>query len=292
MIEVKAIIGKVKDGAGFIESMKDFGLENRLTAWQLGLIRLGEIWEIVRKVEGVRAETLIERVTGLFYTPLWGGEKPLATILTEQAESTNWETAIKYQIYRRFAELAVTGKLPFEESLLALCADEQFFPLWGVPCLKQLVMGLGKIEPTAPSVCLLPTEDEGLMELSLQPKGFSAAEFLFEVPRDLERLRQSPDEALRQKSIIAYSWLLDGRKKKTEKLLAELNLGPEDGARLTYLDPNEYLAEAEDGPHRRRVFLAAATAIPLAGVNVVRFLRFGKFPRVGILEMAAADFWR
>ncbi len=253
MIEFERVLRQIEGGRVFVDQMREFDMQETLTGWKLGLLRLESVWNIARSINDVEKNDLVARIVSLFKK--------------------------KDQIFSKFAEMSQDEGVSFEEALIQICES--------VSGLKRLATGLIEIELGETTACLIPSEKEGFVELSLRMKGLSPSKFLVELATDLEMLRRGQDPELRQKNIIAYSWLLDMKKKKTIKILNSLGIGPANGARVFTIDPNDFEAETDS-----RVIIAAATAVPLANVNVDRFLRTGRLPRVGVLTMNASDFWR
>lgn len=298
MVEAESIVRRVNGGARFLSSMEELGLARVVAGWGPSLTRLEEIWGIARAVEGVDQERLVERLTGLFFTPAWGeclfemrGEGTVDQAITQTLEKQGRDK----QIFAEFSLAAVTGKQEFVGGLIGVCESEELAHLGGLYCLRQLMGLLGGIDLDAPTAFLLPTDRENVLELSLRPKGLTPAEFLSELADDLVRLKRSGDENLRRQSIVGYSWLLDltKKKKKTVRALNWLGIGPMQGAEITTVDPNSFFLEgAENRDDWKKILLAATTAIPLAGVNAARFLQSGSLPRISVLEIEAKDFWK
>lgn len=297
MIEAKTVLDRINGGKEFKLAMEEFGgLGERLLILELGVQKLLDVCQAVREVEGPERVYLCGRVLALFYPDLvagwWAGQGGVEGIgeavacLEENILNTSDETD-KLYLYLEFARLASSGDVSPADRLVELCNNQKN----GVRCLKILAEGLFESALTEPTAFLTPCEKDGFLELSFRPKGLSPDAFLSELGNDLENLRTSEDPRLGRCSIVGYSWLLDPRKQKTTKMLDRLGLGAKIGSEIVFFDPNEDIA-CDDEYERRKIALAAMTAISLAPVSLARFLRNGRVPRIGRIIVRAEDFWK
>lgn len=297
MIEAKTVLDRINGGKEFKSAMEEFGgLSERLLILELGIQKLHDVCQTAREVEAQERVYLRGRILALFCPHLvagwWAGKdgsegrREAISCLEDNITRTSDEMD-KLHLYLEFAHLASSEDVSPTDCLVELCNRQKN----GVRCLKILAEGLFDSALTEPTAFLAPGEKDGFLELSLRPKGLSTAAFLSELSNDLENLRTSDDPRLRKCSIVGYSWLLDPCKQKTTKILDRLGLGARDGSEIVFFDPNEDI-DSDDEYERQKISLAAMTAIPLAAVNLARFLRYGRVPRIGRIIVRAEDFWK
>lgn len=284
MIEAETLLRGLQGGDVYLDSLRELDYPPDLEEWQRKIAKLSEIWEIARGTKGVSKELLEKRIVAVFFTHIWSGlisefetmERAIDFTLDEQAKTP--EASARYKTLLGFSRLAAGEVSSFDEGMTNLLTDLEGI-IGGLTAFGYL-MSMVELEGlNSRSVYSIEYDDHVM--LSLSPKGLSPQEILVEIREDLEMVRRGGNRWSRNKPVRAYSWLFDPKKKKTEKYLNWLEIGPANGAKIIEPQENDWDA-----------VMASAKAIPLSGANLARFFQHGTLAKVWILEMNGEGFWR